>query len=213
MPPLLEGDLVSIQDQTRNTPRRWSKTGIVLEDIGNDSYQIKVDGSNRVTRRNRQFLRKIIPYAADIIPTEVHNPGTPSPRVTDIDEPSINVTPKDIGTTSDHVDSHFIPTSSSPQEIATPPSSTSQAQPHTSDTTNNASRPLLHSFKPPLPGIPHIELLRRLEVESRQMAEASKKLAAYLASILTSQAAPSLWEGGIYSDESTEPSLDRESSG
>ena len=33
--------------------------------LGNDAYTVKVDGSNRVTQRNRQFLRKISPFQAD----------------------------------------------------------------------------------------------------------------------------------------------------
>ena len=47
--PLLEGDTVSVQDQTGNSPRRWSKTGQVLEFLENDSYLVKVHSSNRIT--------------------------------------------------------------------------------------------------------------------------------------------------------------------
>ena len=36
-----------------------------MEVLGHDSYMVKVDGSNRVTKRNRQFLRRITPYTAD----------------------------------------------------------------------------------------------------------------------------------------------------
>ena len=63
--PLAVHDSVSIQDQTGNTPRRWSKTGKIVELLGHDSYLVKVDGSNRVTKRNRQFLRKLSPYKID----------------------------------------------------------------------------------------------------------------------------------------------------
>ena len=65
LPPLTEGDTVSIQDQSGTTPRRWSKTGTVLELVGPDSYLVKTHGSNRVTQRNRQFLRRIQPYQTD----------------------------------------------------------------------------------------------------------------------------------------------------
>ena len=57
LPPLQEGDIVFIQDQTGNTSKRWSKTGKILEALGNDSYLVKVDGSNWLTKRNRQFPR------------------------------------------------------------------------------------------------------------------------------------------------------------
>ena len=67
LPKLSVGDSVMIQDQTTNKPGRWTKTGVIVENQGFDSYTIKVDGSNNVTKRNRKFLRLIIPYidAAD----------------------------------------------------------------------------------------------------------------------------------------------------
>ena len=65
LPALCTQDSVAIQDQSGNTPRRWSKTGKVVEILGHDSYLIKVDGSNRLTKRNRQFLRRLSPYKCD----------------------------------------------------------------------------------------------------------------------------------------------------
>ena len=65
LPALQVHDVVAIQDQAGHTPRRWSKTGKVVEVLGNDSYMIKVDGSNRTTKRNRQFLRKLGLYQPD----------------------------------------------------------------------------------------------------------------------------------------------------
>ena len=59
------GDLVSVQDQTGNTPRRWSKTGTVIDVLGNDAYLVRIDGSRKVTKRNRQYLRRLIPYKCD----------------------------------------------------------------------------------------------------------------------------------------------------
>ena len=41
--------------------RKWDKTGLVLEDMGYNKYRIKVDGSGRVTDRNRQYLRHFTP--------------------------------------------------------------------------------------------------------------------------------------------------------
>ena len=60
------GDLVSVQDQTGNTPRRWSKTGTVIDVLGNDAYLVRIDGSRKVTKRNRQYLRRLIPYKCDV---------------------------------------------------------------------------------------------------------------------------------------------------
>ena len=41
--------------------RRWDRTGLVLDDLGHNKYCVKVDGSGRVTDRNRQFLRQFTP--------------------------------------------------------------------------------------------------------------------------------------------------------
>ena len=57
--PLHSGEWVVIQNQVRNFPRRWDKTGTVLEPNGFDQYRVVTDGSRRITLRNRKFLRKI----------------------------------------------------------------------------------------------------------------------------------------------------------
>ena len=61
LPPLSEGDRCYIQNQTGRFPKRWDRSGTVMECLGHDSYTIKVDGSGRLTKRNRQFLRKFTP--------------------------------------------------------------------------------------------------------------------------------------------------------
>ena len=63
LPPLLLSDQVAIQDQTGKTPRAWTKTGTILEVLPHHSYLVRVDGSNHVTKRNRQFIRKIVPFS------------------------------------------------------------------------------------------------------------------------------------------------------
>ena len=63
LPALSHGDFVMIQDQANpKQPGKWTKTGKVVEVQEFDSYLVKVDGSNRVTKRNRQFLRKFVPF-------------------------------------------------------------------------------------------------------------------------------------------------------
>ena len=52
---------VRIQNQTGPQPLKWDKTWTVLEVRQFDQYVIKVDGSDRVTIRNRKFLRKYTP--------------------------------------------------------------------------------------------------------------------------------------------------------
>lgn len=61
LPPLKVGDTVRIQNQTGQYPTKWDKTGIVVEVRQFDQYVVRVDGSGRVTLRNRKFLRKYTP--------------------------------------------------------------------------------------------------------------------------------------------------------
>ncbi|RLJ22718.1 hypothetical protein DJ031_00320, partial [bacterium endosymbiont of Escarpia laminata] len=61
LPPLMVGDFVRIQNQIGPNPRKWDKTGIVIEVRQHDQYAIRVDGSGRITMRNRKFLRRFTP--------------------------------------------------------------------------------------------------------------------------------------------------------
>ena len=61
LPPLKVGDFVRVQNQVGNKPRKWDKTGVVVEVRQYDQYIVKIDGSNRATLRNRRFLRKYEP--------------------------------------------------------------------------------------------------------------------------------------------------------
>ena len=81
---LRPGDQVYIQDQNGTTPRKWSKSGKVLESLPFNSYLIKLDGSNHLTKRNRQFIRKFSPFLtpsknmteskdSDEVPNKIHH--------------------------------------------------------------------------------------------------------------------------------------------
>ena len=61
LPPLITGNHVRIQNQTGPHPTKWDKTGIVIEVLQHDQYRIKIDGSGRITLRNRKFLRQFTP--------------------------------------------------------------------------------------------------------------------------------------------------------
>ena len=56
------GEHVYVQNQGGNNPRKWSKSGIILECLPYDAYMVKIDGSNSVTKRNRRFLRCFTPF-------------------------------------------------------------------------------------------------------------------------------------------------------
>ena len=76
------GDFVQIQNQDGHYPRRWTRTGRIVETQGNRQYQVRVDGSNRITLRNRRFLRRIYPVT--------DGPQYPTPKTSD---PSTNAEP------------------------------------------------------------------------------------------------------------------------
>ncbi|CAC5407542.1 unnamed protein product [Mytilus coruscus] len=61
LPPLATGDCVRIQNQIGHYPFKWDKTIVIIEVRQFDQYAVKVDGSGRVTLRNRKFLRKYVP--------------------------------------------------------------------------------------------------------------------------------------------------------
>lgn len=54
--PLTVGTHVVIQDNTRKH-KLWDRTGIVVECLPYRQYNIRMDGSGRITLRNRRFLR------------------------------------------------------------------------------------------------------------------------------------------------------------
>ena len=57
--------MVRIQNQRGVDPKRWSKSGKIVEKLDFNQYLVKVDGGGRLTRRNRRFLKKILSTLAD----------------------------------------------------------------------------------------------------------------------------------------------------
>ena len=45
----------------KQAPAKWEKTGIVIENKPNSKVMIRVNGSRRVTMRNRRFVRPMEP--------------------------------------------------------------------------------------------------------------------------------------------------------
>ena len=68
---LLEGTEVLIQNQTGPNPTKWDKSGVILENRPHSQVLIKVHGSNRLTLRNRRFIKPL--YPAKVL-NEQHGP-------------------------------------------------------------------------------------------------------------------------------------------
>jgi len=86
LPALREGDSVLIQNQSKSSgrPNKWDRQGEIIAAKPNDQYLVKVDGSGRLTLRNRRFLRKYSLRSATIhepqnLP-EYHMTHRPMPR-------------------------------------------------------------------------------------------------------------------------------------
>ena len=76
--PLGVGQTVQVQNQTGRQSKRWQNTGTVIEELPNRQYKVMVDGSRRVTLRNRKFLKAISPICRRTFNTD--NSGHPPPR-------------------------------------------------------------------------------------------------------------------------------------
>lgn len=127
LPPLTVGNHVRIQNQTGSHPTRWDKTGVIVEVRQFDQYLVRVDGSGRLTLRNRKFLRRYVPVQA--VPPcrqlcdDTQHLKRPSPSTTPIkprnpSPPKYTETPPTGQTNSNHA-----------QPTDAPPSVTSPTEP------------------------------------------------------------------------------------
>ena len=110
LPELQERDYVALQNQNGSHPKRWDKTGRVVEKLPFRQYRIKVDGSNRVTLRNRKFLRRIEPVCVhpggpkiapsttrtDTLPNIENTPASPPPASPQASAGPVSRVPKPI---------------------------------------------------------------------------------------------------------------------
>ena len=94
LPKLSAGDRVLIQNQwgTPKMARRWDRSGVVLEVENHDQYRVRVDGSGRITVRNRRFLRKVTPYQPQ---QPVHRAQIPTEPEEELRQPGPQQVPVD----------------------------------------------------------------------------------------------------------------------
>ena len=97
LPPLVPGSRVLIQNQygAGKVSKKWDKSGLVLEDLGFNKYRVRVDGSGRITDRNRQFLRKFSPLTPTSPgPSPCDTPVNPSPQTDFVRPPVVRPIPE-----------------------------------------------------------------------------------------------------------------------
>ena len=56
------GANVLVQNQTGKKKNKWELSGTIVENCDFNSYPVKLDGSGRISKRRRQFLRLIKPF-------------------------------------------------------------------------------------------------------------------------------------------------------
>ena len=113
--PLLKGQIVSIQCTNNN---RWNTTGQIIETLPHNQYRIRVDGSGRITLRNRRFLRKL---RTPVTPHPILSPSYGTPILERDDEsktPALQTT-----------DSENAPQPPLPPNSTNQPTVTTQAKP------------------------------------------------------------------------------------
>ena len=64
--PLYVGSRCLLQNQGGAHPRKWDRSGVVMEVLPHDQFVVRIDGSRRLTRRNRRFLRMYKPVSTSI---------------------------------------------------------------------------------------------------------------------------------------------------
>ena len=171
-------------------------------------------------------MRQIVPYAADTdIPNinmwKVDSPGVTVHATEYIDPVDMATPPRleqpnptvvqekyvNMPTMTDTIPptSHNMPTPAQPTHVKPVdvhhPQPTHALPAHAMPVPGPAAPPH-HSppFTPPLPGVNHYEVLKRIKAEARRQVEASRQLYAYLASYMTNTAMSSSMGGGsIYS--------------
>ena len=51
---------MAVQNQTGRFPKKWDKTGVVVENMDHDKVLVRMDGTRRLTTRNRRFVKQIL---------------------------------------------------------------------------------------------------------------------------------------------------------
>ncbi len=94
--PLKIGDKVRIQNQTGNHPLKWDKTGSIVEVRQFHQYLVRLDGSGRLSLRNRKFLRRYTPIHTPTVRRSILDDITLIPQPTQAPSPSRPIDPPGI---------------------------------------------------------------------------------------------------------------------
>ena len=137
--------LIQNQHGAGKIAKKWDKSGMILEHLGFNKYRVKIDGSGRVTNRNRQFLRKFTPLT----------PSLPGPSPNSSSDQQVDPSYLESQTTNTparrHSNQQFDPTLITPE---TPLSSTSPTSPTSPSFETPPSSPVTVPMSPEIPELP-----------------------------------------------------------
>ena len=75
LPPIMVGDSLFLHNLVGNNPRRWERTGWVVQCKQFDQYSVKLDWTGKSTLRNRKHSRKFNPIPEPpLIPDPTKHP-------------------------------------------------------------------------------------------------------------------------------------------
>ena len=148
------GDRVFIQNQNGQNPTKWDRSGTVMEALDHDQYWVKVDGSGRLTLRNRRFLRAFTPATPEFEPQVTPTPGSSIP------ESSLTV-PQQPGFTvpAEHqpMERNLVQAGPSPSDLVdggmNPPANSSEALPSSPTMSEDVPAPVTPMKQPCLPSL------------------------------------------------------------
>ena len=97
LPPLQHGEKCFVQNQHGPLRNKWHNTGTVMEALPFDQYIVQLDGSRRLTTRNRKFLRGYTPAVVTTEPCPMRTSIEPAAIVSPCDSPALDDTTKPDG--------------------------------------------------------------------------------------------------------------------
>ena len=100
LPELPVGTLIVIQNRDKVRAGKWDRTGHIIEKLDHRQYLIRMDGSGRVTRQNRRFIREYTALTpSQILPSPYLPSAPPHDNVTEANPQEANL-PEDSDTDS-----------------------------------------------------------------------------------------------------------------
>lgn len=162
--PLKVGDCVRVQNQRGPNSTKWDKTAVVIEVRQFDQYIVRIDGSGRVTLRNRKFLRKYIPVLRRD-PPAAHHAYTPPPALNPAPQPP-QVQPQ-VDSAPSEPSVKYTPQKPSPSKVVVPLNSSRTPNAKSTPPSVEATPP--HEPDTPPPATPNVSrqrkplILRQLE--------------------------------------------------